>query len=197
MDQVEANEQTLTHIRRVQSLLAEVSRRLTLRAIMHDQSKLCDPEASTFAAVTERLKGLTYGSPEYQACLAEMKPALDHHYANNSHHPEHWPSGIRDMSLLDLIEMIVDWKAASERHADGDIDRSITINKSRFGYGDELEAIFRRTVLELFPKSREPWHCYGCGAGGMEGNFCEMCGAGKNDYELRSEWPLPYSERVR
>ena len=32
---------------------------------------------------------LTYGSDEYKACLTEMKPALDHHYAANRHHPEH------------------------------------------------------------------------------------------------------------
>jgi hypothetical protein len=105
-----------------------------------------------------------------------------HHYAHNAHHPEHWPGGIKDMSLLDLIEMIVDWKAASERHADGDIEKSITINKQRFGYGDELEAIFRRTTLELYQAYTQPWHCFGCGAGGCIGNFCEQCGAGKNDY---------------
>ena len=112
-----------------------------------------------------------------------MKPALDHHYARNRHHPEHWPTnGIRDMSLVDLIEMFCDWKAATERHADGSLLKSIETNKKRFGYGDELEHIFLRTAIELFPMSRQEWHCFGCGAGGMQGNFCEMCGAGKNDY---------------
>lgn len=195
MNIVDSNAQTLAHIRRVQTLLAEVCRRITHRAIRHDESKLMEPEASAFATVTEKLKGLTYGSDEYKACLQDLGPALKHHYEHNSHHPEHRPGGIRDMSLLDLIEMIVDWKAATERHADGDIDKSITINKGRFGISDDLESILRRTVLELFPKSREPWHCFGCGAGGMEGNFCEMCGAGKNDYEIRSSWPPPKHER--
>ena len=174
--------ETLKHIRRVQQLLHEVAANLLERARLHDTSKLEEPEADVFDECTSRLKGLTYGSDEYKACLAEMKPALDHHYANNRHHPEHWAGGIKDMSLLDLIEMIVDWKAATERHADGCIKKSLEINQGRFGYGDELKAIFSRTVLELFPDWRVPWHCFGCGAGGCIGNFCEMCGAGKNDY---------------
>lgn len=185
----ESNAHTLAHIHRVQALLAEVSRNLIARAIQHDQSKLCEPEASVFAEYTAKLKGVTYGSEEYKSFLSAMKPALDHHYACNRHHPEHWSGGIKDMSLLDLIEMIVDWKAATERHADGDIEKSITINKSRFGYSDELESIFRRTVYELFPTYREPWHCYGCGASGCQGNFCEMCGAGKNDYFSKESPP--------
>lgn len=178
----ESEHETLAHIRRVQMLLGQVVGELIQRAIRHDQSKLSEPEASVFAAATQKLKNVTYGSDEYKACLAEMKPALVNHYAHNTHHPEHWPNGIRDMSLLDLIEMFVDWKAASERHKDGSILKSIEVNKARFGYGDELEAIFNRTACCLFPEHREPWHCFGCGAGGCQGNFCEQCGAGKKDY---------------
>jgi hypothetical protein len=183
MDLVETNAETLRHIRRVQNLLREVCDNLLRRAIAHDTSKLSDPELSTFAECTDRLRGMTYGSEEYKACLADMKPALDHHYSHNRHHPEHWSGGIKDMSLLDLVEMFVDWKAATERHADGDLNRSIEINQKRFGYGDELAAIFRRTVAELFPSWLEPWHCFSCGAGGCHGNFCYQCGAGKRDYE--------------
>lgn len=178
--------ETLSHIRRVQTLLRQVCDNLMGRAIEHDQSKLVDPEASTFEKFTHLLRGVTYGSDEYKAFLEGMAPALKHHYEHNRHHPEHWSGGIKDMSLLDLVEMIVDWKAASERHADGDVFRSIEINQKRFGYSDELKAIFLRTAGELFPKHRERWHCFGCGNGGAEGNFCEMCGAGKHDYEAKA-----------
>jgi hypothetical protein len=146
----ESEQATLTHIRRVQALLADVANRLVQRAILHDQSKLEEPEASVFEEYTSKLKGSTYGSEEYKQFLAGMKPALDHHYASNSHHPEHYANGIKDMSLLDLVEMIVDWKAATERHADGCITKSLEINQKRFGYSDELKAIFSRTVAELF-----------------------------------------------
>jgi hypothetical protein len=50
------------------------------------------------------------------------------------------------MSLIDLIEMICDWKAATLRHNDGDINKSIELNKDRFGYSDDLAQIFKNTV---------------------------------------------------
>lgn len=181
----DSEQETLKHIRRVQKLLHEVANNLLERARVHDTSKLSEPEASVFDEYTSKLKGLTYGSEEYFECLRGMKPALDHHYQMNRHHPEHWQGGIRDMSLLDLIEMFVDWKAATERHADGDLGKSIIGNQSRFGYSDELKSIFERTQIELFPSHREQWHCFACGAGGCQGNFCEMCGAGKHDFDAK------------
>lgn len=181
MTHIESLHQTLEHIRRVQELLNEVATRLVERARVHDLTKLCEPEASAFAECTERLRGMTYGSEEYKQCLADMKPALDHHYAHNTHHPEHHADGIPGMSLLDLIEMFCDWQAATERHADGDLRRSIEINQKRFGYGDELASIFRVTEIELLA-IRQRWHCLGCGASDEWGNFCGRCGAGKDDY---------------
>jgi len=41
--------------------------------------------------------------------------------------------------------MLCDWKAASERHVDGNFERSIEINRKRFGMSDELTAIFHNT----------------------------------------------------
>jgi len=137
------------HILEVQSRLARCIGNLQARALTHDRSKLESPEREIFDEMTPLLKGSTYGSDEYKAMLARMKPALDHHYASNSHHPEHYPNGIRGMSLLDLIEMLCDWKAATMRHADGDIFKSVEINQKRFGYSDELKEIFLNTIREL------------------------------------------------
>ena len=50
------------------------------------------------------------------------------------------------MNLIDVIEMLCDWKAATMRHADGDIKKSIEINQKRFGYSDELKAILLNTI---------------------------------------------------
>lgn len=141
---------TLAHIERVRDLLDEVRSRLHGRGAVHDESKLAEPEKSAFDEYTPKLKGTTYGSDEYKGFLAALKPALDHHYAANSHHPEHYPDGIAGMSLLDLIEMFVDWKAATERHADGDLGESIEINAKRFGLSDQLAAILRNTRREMW-----------------------------------------------
>ena len=119
---------------------------LQKRIKYHDHTKLYDPEKTIFDKVTPKLKELTYGSEEYKAQLKEMQEALDHHYKENSHHPEHYENGIRDMDLVDIIEMLCDWKAASERHSDGDIMKSIEINQKRFNYSDDLKQIFINTV---------------------------------------------------
>ncbi len=140
---------TLDHIENVRGKLAKAIDCLAARSLVHDQSKLVEPEKSVFDRVTPRLRGLTYGSPEYHEQLGELKVALDHHYASNSHHPEHFENGVNGMTLLDLIEMFCDWKAATERHADGSLEKSIQINRKRFAMSDQLAEIFENTRREL------------------------------------------------
>ena len=96
--------------------------------------------------MTPLLKQLTYGSDEYKAVLDGMRPALKHHYNKNSHHPEHYRDGISGMTIVDLVEMFCDWCAATERHEDGNIDRSIIQNMERFGYGEVLAHIFAKHI---------------------------------------------------
>jgi hypothetical protein len=77
-----------------------------------------------------------------------MKTYLDHHYANNRHHPQHHKRGVNDMTLVDVLEMLVDWKAASERHNDGNILKSIEINgrPDRFDLSPQLIQILENTA---------------------------------------------------
>lgn len=149
LEQKATNFDTMRHIERVRNLLNEVIRELLNRAENHDQSKLESPEVELFTEYTPKLANCTYGSKEYDEFKKAMKPALDHHYANNSHHPEHHKNGIKDMNLMDLIEMFVDWKAASERHNDGNILKSIEINSARFGMSQELTTIFENIAKSM------------------------------------------------
>lgn len=140
---------TLLHIKRVAQLLTEASAELIKRANVHDNSKLESPEKEMFDKATDRLRGLTYGSPEYKASLADLGPALKHHYEHNSHHPEHYPNGVNGFDLFDLVEMFLDWKAATERHADGNIYKSIEHNKTRFALSEQVCEIFKNTANRL------------------------------------------------
>jgi hypothetical protein len=149
----DSTKETLEHIKKVNAYLGQCATALIQRGIVHDQSKLESPEKEMFDEVTDVLKGITYGSNEYKAQLEKLKPALAHHYAHNSHHPEHYVTGIDGMNLLDIIEMLVDWKAASERHKDGDIYRSIEINAERFKMSEQLVNIFKNTANVLFIKN--------------------------------------------
>lgn len=142
---------TKAHIKRVEELLLGCIEDLLFRSQEHDKSKLEDPELSIFDEYTPKLKDCTYGSDEYKGFLEGMKPALDHHYAENRHHPEHL-GDIHKMNLIDLLEMVCDWKAASERHADGDVYKSICVNADRFGYGEGLHSILISTADYLSGK---------------------------------------------
>lgn len=141
---------TIAHINRVQDLLNLSAENLQYRGRVHDESKLVEPEKSTFDVCTLKLKSMAYGSDEYKAALAELKPALDHHYAANSHHPEHYTNGVDGMSLFDVMEMLMDWKAATERMKNGgDIRRSLEINRERFKLSPQLESILANTIREM------------------------------------------------
>lgn len=134
---------TLEHVSNVRYKILTVIEELTYRGINHDATKFLPPEKDAYDEFTESLKHLEYNSPEYKDVLDKMRPAIDHHYQNNSHHPEHYLDGINGMNLFDVIEMLMDWKAAGERHKDRptDIEKSLQINKDRFGMSDQLYQI--------------------------------------------------------
>ena len=146
-EELEALRSTYEHIGLVQKLLASAQIELMRRQFTHDQSKLSEPEWSMFAVATKKLRGMTYGSEEYKAQLAEMlNGPLKHHYEHNRHHPEFFEDGIEGMNLFDLIEMFLDWSAAVQRHDDGDINKSIEINRDRFAMSPQLIKIFQNTI---------------------------------------------------
>ena len=136
----------MRHIETVRNYIQVCITELLKRCVQHDQSKLQEPELSVFDKYTHKLRGITYGSDEYKQCMEEMKPAIHHHNLVNRHHPEHFGNNIRGMNLIDLIEMLCDWKAATLRHSDGDLYKSLEINKKRFGYSEEVFEILSNTV---------------------------------------------------
>ncbi|MFZ2151177.1 MAG: DUF5662 family protein [Candidatus Absconditicoccaceae bacterium] len=141
---------TLFHIKRINSLLLQACTELMKRAQHHDDSKLKDPEKPFFdSSKTPKLAGLTYGTADYEESRKIIKPALDHHYAHNSHHPEHYKEGINDFDLFDLLEMFFDWKASSERHDNGNILKSIEKNADRFGISPQLIRMLNNTAKKV------------------------------------------------
>ena len=138
--------ETKEHINKVGEFIRRITDELQSRADTHDLSKTQPPELEIFDEFTPKLRGMTYGSEEYKNCLAAMRPALEHHYGKNRHHPEHFDNGLHGMNLIDLLEMFCDWLAATKRHADGDIFKSIDLNSARFCYDELLKNIFKNTA---------------------------------------------------
>lgn len=138
--------ETIEHIKTVQRNLTAFASDLADRGTNHDKSKLEDPELAGFVEYTPKLKGATYGSEGYQELLDGLKPTLDHHYGNNSHHPEYHADGIDGMNLLDIVEMLADWCAATKRHDDGNIHKSLEINAKRFKMSPQLVSILTNSI---------------------------------------------------
>lgn len=198
---------TLEHIGRVRQLIDESAQKLYDRALVHDESKLVEPEKPAFDRLKAlALSGMAYGSEEYRACLRAEKPAIEHHYKANSHHPEFYEkrdggttadmlraaademeatakaaigsagqgeinalfdfakfnratadqleAEVNGMSLFDVLEMLMDWKAATERMKNGgDIHASLTLNTERFKLSPQLASILANTIREMgWPK---------------------------------------------
>lgn len=146
LEEQATNANTMHHIAMVQSFIHRFIKELLDRAEMHDQSKLTSPEVELFAEWTPKLAESTYGSEEYRSFLEKMGPALAHHYAKNRHHPEHFKNGVEDMNLVDLVEMFCDWKAATMRHNDGNLRKSIEHNANRFNMSPQIVRVLENTV---------------------------------------------------
>jgi len=118
------------------------------RAAVHDNSKFSPEEFELYDKLFPELQKYAYGSPELKAVYKQLGPALNHHLKVNRHHPEFHEDGINDMNLIDVLEMVCDWMAASKRSQTG-IDKGLVINKERYGIDDQLFEIIRNTVAML------------------------------------------------
>lgn len=156
MSDYDSSADTLRHIIRVRDFLGEFAVALLNRGKVHDASKLQPPEKEAFDRETPKLKSLEYGSSEYKESIARLGPALQHHYQCNLHHPEHYPCGVSDMDLLDLVEMYCDWCAAVERTKDGGLLDSLAYNKARFNLDPQVYSILVNTAMRHpLPPQRE------------------------------------------
>lgn len=140
---------TFLHIRDVVKNLNVVIKDLLSRAEIHDDSKFESPELEIFSEAT-LLSDIEYGSKEYKENMQTIRPAIDHHFSKNRHHPQHWPNGIEDMTLTDLVEMLADWKAATKRNKNGNIVKSIEVNAQKFNISPQLRKILENTARELY-----------------------------------------------
>lgn len=143
---VQDGNELLEHAKQVNQRLLKIANTLILRGANHDRSKFSSDEFLAFATLTHKLKDHTYGSPEYIEAFEQLRPALEHHYKHNRHHPKHFENGIKGMNLVDITEMFCDWLAATLRQKDGDIRKSLEVDQKRFEFSDDLKQIFLNTV---------------------------------------------------
>lgn len=141
---------TLKHIARVCELLNEFATEINRRGEVHDASKFDPVEKGPLDEMQRLIDAegpAPFGTDEYRRRTALLGPMLAHHYANNSHHPEHYENGIAGMDLFDLVEMFFDWKAASERGQESALNLSYSIEKWKID--PMLASILRNTATRL------------------------------------------------
>lgn len=134
---------TLVHIGEVREALGEVTHDLQQRGVAHDRTKLQEPEFSVFCSTRPEFKKANYGTPEYAAVVKKANVAVDHHYANNRHHTAFHANGIEDMNLLDVLEMLADWKAAARRSPDLTFKDSLPRAFSKY----RIDPIMQRMIV--------------------------------------------------
>ena len=131
----------------VVKFLTPIIQELTKRMVEHDDSKFEDDEFPCFVQAKEEFKQVQFGTEEYEKIRAKYAAPINAHYRKNSHHPEHYQNGIEGMDLLDILELIVDWKAASMREKDGgNIEKSIEISAQKYGIDKQLSEILLNTA---------------------------------------------------
>lgn len=131
----------IMHKKEVFIILGNIIIELAERALLHDESKYNPIEKEIFTKISSK----EFGSDEYNEII--KGEAFQHHYKNNRHHPEHFPNGINDMTLIDIIEMLADWVAANKHYGDSkSLEHSLKMTKKRFKYDEQLEKIFSNTI---------------------------------------------------
>jgi G3E family GTPase len=136
------------HIYQVQSQMRKAKANLSLRATMHDASKYSEEELPLVLGKAA-LDKEEYMSDKERKLVANVSEAIQHHYEHNDHHPEHHENGIHGMSLFMLLEMMCDWKVASDASPNGDIWKSLELNRVRFGISPELMSVLEMTAREM------------------------------------------------
>lgn len=133
------------HRLEIKETVNAICEELYARAENHDLSKFTKEESNLFSAYFKKFKKTQVGSKEYFGFLEYLKPSIKIHYKRNRHHPQYFKRGMLDMNLIDLIEMLVDWKSIAKQGNNNILDL-INLNQERFGYNDEIKELFLTTV---------------------------------------------------
>lgn len=135
----------LNHKNKVSIIIYKICDKLEKRAINHDNSKLSKEELNSFLELDAN-KNIKFGEYSYSKHIM----AITHHNKNNSHHPEFFKNGIKDMSIIDLVEMFSDWAAYSSTTEE--FMPKLDYNSKRFQMSDDLKQIFFNSFKKLIDK---------------------------------------------
>lgn len=138
----------LKHKGLVQKYLYKLSQELEIRAVAHNLSKLGIDEFIGFIAINKVAREHPYGSKDYKASLKD-NDVIDLHFSKNQHHPEHHNNYVIGMGLVDIIEMVCDWKSASITYGKTTLSEALEIQIERFGLTKEQLYLIKLIIEEI------------------------------------------------
>ena len=143
----------MRHREEVADHLHKLADHFRARAREHDRSKLRLDEFDGFTRINKTAREHPYGSKEYKDSMASEKGpdgCITLHFSRNAHHPEfHERDGY--MGLLDLMEMVIDWKAAADTYGNNTLWESLKIHRSRFDFDDWQWGVIEQMAHFLEP----------------------------------------------
>lgn len=139
------------HRFRVFQYMNAIAQEVMQRGNNHDSTKLHSPELEIYARNVDEFDKHPFNSEGYNKAKAVIKEATDHHFKHNRHHPEHFPDGIEGMNLVDLLEMVCDWKSATLNHPEqpGDMYNSLKVAVDRYNISPQLALVLYNTMRDF------------------------------------------------
>lgn len=139
------------HRKRVFDYMSTISKEVMRRGNEHDLSKYEKEEYPVYEQFTAEFAKHPFGSEGYNKIKEAMASAIQHHYQHNRHHPEHFPDGIEGMNLVDLLEMICDWKSATQNHPEtpGDMGKSLQVAIQKYNISPQLAKVLYNTMRDF------------------------------------------------
>ncbi len=132
------------HQKHLEANIEKLIGELSYRAKMHDQSKLSKDEFSGFVNIHNVARNNPIGSPEYEASM-RTATCIQRHFTKNSHHPE-YHSSVEDMGWLDIIEMVLDWKAAADTYGMVTVRDSLDYQFNRHKFTSEQKWLINQVL---------------------------------------------------
>jgi hypothetical protein len=141
-------------------------RDLPFQASNHDYSKFQEPELTPYIVLTQyyalKQKGIELKTDD--SIRDRIRNAVFHHLKNNSHHPEYWDNNIQPltkgerskqvvnattMPVIDLAEMVCDWKAMSQELNDSVEEFAKSVIGKKFIFSPEQVALIHNCIFLL------------------------------------------------
>jgi hypothetical protein len=130
-------------------MLSKFAGELSYRSAVHDNSKFSPEEFDVYAANVQHFNKYVFDTKEERELRERIEPGAVHHRKRNRHHPEHFENGIDDMNLIDVLEMLVDWKSASTRTPGDSLRKGLPILKEKYNISPQLLKILENTAKDF------------------------------------------------